>query len=117
MDERAIWFNMPSDITVDLVGVKSVPIRTTGHKKKQYHCFVTGNEIEIEKILQSESLIMNTQGPKNGFIIKRLHINQLTVHCPNGANAPRYRGCLSAISYCIEVIKIMKSMECVFVKQ
>lgn len=29
----------------------------------------------------------------------------LTVHCPTGANAPQYRGFLSATSYGTEVIK------------
>ena len=32
----------------------------------------------------------------------------LTVYCLNGANAPRYPGCLSATSYGIETIKMTK---------
>ena len=32
----------------------------------------------------------------------------LTVYYPNGANAPRYRGCLSAICYGTETIKMTK---------
>ena len=35
----------------------------------------------------------------------------LTVYCLNGANAPRYRGCLPATSYDIEAIKMIGSVE------
>ena len=35
MDETAVWLDMPGETTVDLVGVKSVPIRTTGHEKNR----------------------------------------------------------------------------------
>ena len=34
----------------------------------------------------------------------------LTVYCLNGANAPRYRGCLPATSYGIEAIKMTGSV-------
>ena len=34
----------------------------------------------------------------------------LTVYCPNGANAPRYRACLPAISYGIATIKMIGSV-------
>ena len=35
MDETAVWFDMPTDTTVDFKGVKSVPIKTTGHEKSR----------------------------------------------------------------------------------
>ena len=35
MDETAIWADMPGEYTVELKGVKSVPILTTGHEKKR----------------------------------------------------------------------------------
>lgn len=35
MDETAVWLDMPADNTVDMVGVKSVPLRTTGHEKNR----------------------------------------------------------------------------------
>ena len=37
-------------------------------------------------------------------------IDRLTVYCLNGANAPRYRGCLSAIFYDKEAIKATGSI-------
>ena len=40
-----------------------------------------------------------------------MHIKYIsTVYCPNGANAPRYRGCLSAICYGTEAIKVSGSL-------
>ena len=35
MDETAVWHVMPGKNTVDMVGVKSVPILTTGHVKNR----------------------------------------------------------------------------------
>jgi hypothetical protein len=37
MDETptGIWLNMPNSVTAEAVGVKSVPVRTTGHEKAQ----------------------------------------------------------------------------------
>jgi hypothetical protein len=35
MDETAVWMDMPSSTTVDLVGAKSVPLKTTGHEKNR----------------------------------------------------------------------------------
>ena len=35
MDETAVWLDMPGENTVDMVGVKSVPLRTTGHEKNR----------------------------------------------------------------------------------
>ena len=35
MDETAVWLDMPGENTVDIVGVKSAPLRTTGHEKNR----------------------------------------------------------------------------------
>ena len=37
-------------------------------------------------------------------------VGRLTVYCPNGVNAPRYRECLSAICYGTEAIKVSGSL-------
>ena len=36
MDETACWMNMPSDITIDVRGTKSVSLKTTGHEKDHF---------------------------------------------------------------------------------
>ena len=35
MDETAIWLDMPGLTTVDVIGAKSVPLKTTGHEKEK----------------------------------------------------------------------------------
>ena len=35
MDETPIWANMPSETTVEMQGLKIVPIKSTGHNKQQ----------------------------------------------------------------------------------
>ncbi len=35
MDETAVWMDMPGTATVDVVGTKSVPLKTTGHEKQR----------------------------------------------------------------------------------
>ena len=35
MDETAIWLDMPGSTTVDVIGAKSVPLKTTGHEKER----------------------------------------------------------------------------------
>ena len=41
MDETACWMDMPSDTTVDNVGARSIPIKTTGHEKSHYTVILT----------------------------------------------------------------------------
>ena len=41
MDETACWMDMPSDTTVDSVGARSIPIKTTGHTKDHYTVILT----------------------------------------------------------------------------
>jgi hypothetical protein len=35
MDETAIWVDMPGSTAVEVVGAKSVPLKTTGHEKER----------------------------------------------------------------------------------
>lgn len=35
MDETAVWLDMPGETTIETVGVKSVPLKTTGHEKER----------------------------------------------------------------------------------
>ena len=46
----------------------------------------------------------------NTFDEFKYNKEEFTVFCPNGANAPRYRGCLSAICYGTEAIKVSGSL-------
>ena len=41
MDETACWMDMPSDTTVDTIGARSIPIKTTGHEKSHYTVILT----------------------------------------------------------------------------
>lgn len=40
-DETAVWFDMLSETTVETVGAKQVPIRTTGHEKMRVTVLLT----------------------------------------------------------------------------
>ena len=40
MDETPCWMNMPGETTVERAGVRSVPLRTTGHEKAQFTVFI-----------------------------------------------------------------------------
>ena len=47
MDETAYWMDMPSDTTVDSVGARSIPIKTTGHTISLYrnpYCSIRWDE-------------------------------------------------------------------------
>ena len=35
MDETPVWLDMPAETTVDFVGSKCIPIKTTGHEKSR----------------------------------------------------------------------------------
>lgn len=37
MDEVLVSFDMPTSRTVDAIGVKLVPVVTTGNEKKKFH--------------------------------------------------------------------------------
>ena len=36
MDETPVWLDMPADTIVEFVGMKSIPIKTTGHEKSRF---------------------------------------------------------------------------------
>ena len=36
MDETPVWLDMPAETTVDFVGMKSIPIKITGHEKSRF---------------------------------------------------------------------------------
>ena len=42
MDEMACWLDMPSDTTVHLTVVRSVPVKTAGHDKDHYTVILSG---------------------------------------------------------------------------
>ena len=71
-------------------------------------CVLYTSRQEKESLLHVAKADMKT---KSDFTRERApafrsKLNHLTVYCLNGANAPRYRGCLPATSYGIEAIKI-----------
>ena len=41
MDETACWMDMPSDSTFDILGARSVPLKTTGHEKNHFTVILT----------------------------------------------------------------------------
>ncbi len=41
MDETVCWLDMPSDMTIDFCGTKSVPLKTTGHEKDHFTVTLT----------------------------------------------------------------------------
>ena len=47
------------------------------------------------------------EGQDGNLQLSQSVLSSLTVYCLNGANAPRYRGCLPATSYGIEAIKMI----------
>ena len=36
MDEMPLWMDMPGDTTVERIGMRSIPVRSTGHKKARF---------------------------------------------------------------------------------
>ena len=87
-------------ICVQLVfGAQMGRILTEGECRVLFSLLLFSRHSDIDSVRNTSV----AQGPYS------LNLN-LTVYCPNGANAPRYRGCLSAICYGTEAIKVSGSL-------
>lgn len=75
MDETAVWLDMTADTTVEKVGVKSVPLKTTGHEKNRITVVLaakaSGRKLKPMMVFKGEILFLNSPLLKD-FIINNL---------------------------------------------